>query len=137
MRSAILLAGVMLFVLIIIHIASWTRLAASVSVVGGSIFNAGTVPPGVAVIHRFTLVNTHPYAVGLTTALPGCACTRATASTNAIPAHGRATVTLWVEAENRIIDGSAEFRTTCGGYSQQMVLTVIGHVARDPDRLAK
>lgn len=125
----ILIAGATIAAIVFVSNITVTREAdPSVSVVGGNMYNAGAVRPGSAVVHVFTLANPHPYAMGLTTALPGCACTTAAASASSVPAHGRATVTLRVEPEDGQINGSAEFATTRGIERVETVLFVTGRV---------
>jgi hypothetical protein len=95
----------------------------SVTVVGGDVYDAG-IPAGGSVIHTFTVLNPHPYPVALTSGLQGCACTTVTASASSISAHGSATVTLKVAAEDGDLNGAASFATSRGSASAQTLLTI-------------
>lgn len=83
-----------------------------VHVVGGGVYDSGTIPAGVPLMHIFTVENPHSFALGLGASAVGCACTTVTVSASTIPPHGTAEVTLRVEPEDGKFSGSASIITT-------------------------
>ncbi|MEO7719554.1 MAG: DUF1573 domain-containing protein [Capsulimonas sp.] len=102
-----------------------------VEVVGGLLYDAGTVPAKRPLTHAFRLNNPHSFPVGLSIVTTGCECTTAKVSSPLIPAHGQADVTLHVKLEDsKEISSGVCFATTHEGQKVETWVLLTGHVAQ-------
>jgi hypothetical protein len=107
-----------------------TEQSPSVDVVGGPIFDAGSVNPNATVTHTFQIVNRHVYPLGVAIAEAGCTCTTASVASSVIPPFGSTKVTLHIDPEGeKEIAGSSMLVIWHEKQSLQLWLIVNGEAA--------
>ena len=114
-----------------------SRALPDVHIVGGEIYDGGTVAPSAALVHTSRVENPHSFALGLEAFSAGYTCTTATVSAFNIPPHGAAEVILQVDPENGKFSGSASIVTTHKGMSVETWLIVTGKSLPAKARMAR
>ena len=97
-----------------------------VHVVGGEVYDGGTIAASAALTHTFRVENPHPFALDLEAPIAGCTCTTVTVSASRIQPRGAAEVTLRVEPEDGKFSGSASIVTRHGNRSAETWLFATG-----------